>query len=67
MAGDALAQIPPFPMRFHQIRNVKMVKYKKIWAWILKDPEPYDMPFDYSHKQGAVIFVTVRSHMGLAS
>ena len=53
--------------RFHQIRSVKMVKYKNIWAWILKDAEPYDMPFDYSHKQGAVIFVTVRSHMGPAS
>jgi hypothetical protein len=53
--------------RFHQIRNVKMVKYKKIWAWILEDAEPHDMPFDYSHKQGAVIFVTVRSHMGPAS
>jgi hypothetical protein len=53
--------------RFHQIRNVKMVKYKKIWAWILKDAEPHDMPFDYSHKQGAVIFVTVRSRMGPAS
>jgi hypothetical protein len=50
--------------RFHQLPNVKMVKYKKIWAWILKDAEPYDVPFDYSHKQGAVIFVTVRSHMG---
>jgi hypothetical protein len=53
--------------RFHQIRNVKMVKYKKIWAWILEDAEPHDMPFDYSHKQGAVIFVTVRSRMGPAS
>jgi hypothetical protein len=53
--------------RFHQIRNVKMVKYKKIWAWILEDAEPHDMPFDYSHKQGAVIFVTVRSLMGPAS
>ena len=49
---------------FHQLPNAEMVKYKKIWAWILKDAEPYEMPFDYSHKQGAVIFVTVRKPMG---
>ena len=49
---------------FHQLPNSKMVKYKNIWAWILKDAEPYEMPFDYSHKQGAVIFVTVRKLMG---
>ena len=49
---------------FHQLPNAKMVKYKNIWAWILKDAEPYEMPFDYSHKQGAVIFVTVRKLMG---
>ena len=49
---------------FHQLPNAKMVKYKNIWAWILKDAEPYEMPFDYSHKQGAVIFVTVRKRMG---
>ena len=49
---------------FHQLPNAEMVKYKNIWAWILKDAEPYEMPFDYSHKQGAVIFVTVRKRMG---
>jgi len=49
---------------FHQLPNAEMVKYKNIWAWILEEAEPYDMPFDYSHKQGAVIFVTVRKPMG---
>ena len=49
---------------FHQLPNAEMVKYKNIWAWILKDAEPYEMPFYYSHKQGAEIFVTVRKRMG---
>ena len=50
--------------RFHQLPNAEMVTYKNIWAWILEDAEPYEMPFDYSHTQGAVIFVKVRKPMG---
>ena len=48
----------------HQVPNAEMVTYKNIWAWILEDAEPYEMPFDYSHTQGAVIFVKVRKPMG---
>ena len=48
----------------HRVPDVNMVKYKNIWAWILEGAEPYDTPFEYSHKQGAVIFVTVRKPMG---
>ena len=48
----------------HRVPDVNMVKYKNIWAWILEEAEPYDTPFEYSHKQGAVIFVTVRKPMG---
>ena len=51
----------------HRVPDVNMVKYKNIWAWILEEAEPYDAPFDYSHKQGAVIFVTVRKPMGPAT
>lgn len=51
----------------HRVPDVNMVKYKNIWAWILEEAEPYDASFDYSHKQGAVIFVTVRKPMGPAT
>ena len=36
-------RFPPNLMKyqcFHQLPNAKMVKYKNIWAWILKDVEP---------------------------
>ena len=48
----------------HQVPNAEMVTYKNIWAWILKDAEPYENSFHYSHTQGAVIFVKVRKPMG---
>ena len=51
----------------HRVPDVNMVKHKNIWAWILEEAEPYDASFDYSHKQGAVIFVTVRKPMGPAT
>ena len=51
----------------HRVPDVNMVKYKNIWAWILEEAEPYDASFDYSHKHGAVIFVTVRKPMGPAT
>ena len=48
----------------HQVPNAEMVTYKNIWAWILKDAEPYENSFHYLHTQGAVIFVKVRKPMG---
>ena len=48
----------------HQVPNAEMITYKNIWAWILKDAEPYENSFHYSHTQGAVIFVKVRKPMG---
>ena len=48
----------------HCIKNLKDIKYKKIWAWVLKGAKKYIAPFAYHHTTGAVIFVCVRQPMG---
>ena len=34
-----------------------MLKYKKTYAWILKNPKIYKDPIPYKHPQGAIIWV----------
>ena len=48
----------------HCVKNLKDIKYKNIWAWVLKGAKEYTAPFDYHHSTGAVIFVRVREPMG---
>ena len=43
----------------HGIANLKDVQYRTLWVWALSDVREYVVPFDYSHTQGAVIFVRV--------
>ena len=66
-----LRQVPSFglakSLRFqgrHCVQNLKDIKYKNIWAWVLKGAKEYKAPFDYHHSTGAVIFVRVRESMG---
>ena len=42
----------------HQIEEteMKLVKYRKIWAWIMTNPIKYDPPRAYTHHQGCVIW-----------
>ena len=48
----------------HCVQNLKDIKYKKIWAWVMKGAKKYSAPFKYNHNKGAVIFVSVRKAMG---
>ena len=50
-----------FPKHYnkHRVSNLKLVPYRSIFAWVLEDAEEFDKPFDYRHKQGAVIWVDV--------
>ena len=50
-----------FVRNFHQHRvpSLSMVPYHTPYAWVLEDCEKFDMPFQYEHKQGAVIWVDV--------
>ena len=48
----------------HCVQNLKYIKYKKIWAWVLEGARAYTIPFSYHHRTGAVIFVRVRQPMG---
>ena len=43
----------------HCVRSVDMVPYKTVYAWVFEDAEEFEKPFEYEHKQGAVIWVDV--------
>ena len=43
----------------HCVPSLTMVPYVKIYAWVLEDAEEFKKPFEYEHKQGAVIWVDV--------
>ena len=43
----------------HCVPSLTMVPYVTIYAWVLEDAEEFEKPFEYEHKQGAVIWVDV--------
>ena len=43
----------------HCVPSLNMVKYDTIYAWVFEDVEEFPKPFQYDHKQGAVIWVDV--------
>ena len=50
-----------FKLNFHQhhMPSLSMVPYRTPYAWVFEDVEEFDKPFQYEHKQGAVIWVDV--------
>ena len=48
----------------HCVQDLKDIKYKNIWVWVLRGAKAYTAPFDYHHTIGAAIFVHVRQPMG---
>ena len=45
--------------RFHRVPSLKVVPYKRPYAWVFEQAERFDKPFKYQHRQGAVIWVDV--------
>ena len=43
----------------HRVSSLSMVPYQTPYAWVLEDSEKFGKPFQYEHKQGAVIWVDV--------
>ena len=41
----------------HCIKNIEMVKYKEIYAWVISNPKRYKVPKPYNHPKGAIIWV----------
>lgn len=41
----------------HKVFDVNSISYKKIYAWVIKDPKRYLHPKSYKHPQGAIIWV----------
>ena len=39
-----------------RIEDLSVIKYPKIWAWVMKDPIKYDPPQAYKHVTGCVIW-----------
>ena len=43
----------------HCVPSLTMVPYDTLYAWVFADAEEFERPFEYEHKQGAVIWVDV--------
>ena len=43
----------------HLVGSPSMVKYKKVYAWVLANAERFSKPIPYNHPQGAVIWVKI--------
>ncbi len=43
----------------HCVPSVDMVPYPTPYAWVLEDAEKFEEPFEYEHKNGAVIWIDV--------
>ena len=43
----------------HCIRSPKIVKYKKIYAWVLEGAKRYKRPVPYKHKKGQIKWITL--------
>ena len=43
----------------HCVPSWSMVPYDTPYAWVLEDAERFEKPFEYEHRQGAVIWVDV--------
>ena len=37
--------------------EMHIIKYEKIFAWVLEDAKRYDVPEPYTHPQGAITWV----------
>ena len=44
-------------VRHHRVQDLRLVPYKRIFAWVLADVKKYTKPVSYVHKQGCVIWV----------
>lgn len=51
---------------YHRISasQVDRISYKDIFAWVIRNPEPFKEPIFYRHPQGAVIWVNL-AHLQL--
>ena len=41
----------------HRLPSLKVVPYKKPYAWVFEDAERFAKPYTYEHRQGAVTWV----------
>lgn len=62
---ELVASIPLSKIKYqlskkhHRVENTSLVRYKNIYAWILKNPIKYKVPKKYVHKKGCIIWVNL--------
>ena len=44
----------------HCVKDLKGIKYKQVFAWVVKDPHRYSKPKSYIHPNGAVVWVNLK-------
>lgn len=40
-------------VKMHHIKDLSLVQYPNIYAWVLTKPRAYDPPYPFQHVQGA--------------
>jgi hypothetical protein len=45
----------------HRVNELRLlqVRYRSVFAWVMKDPDPFGKPIPFDHPTGAVIWVRV--------
>lgn len=51
----------------HCVKDLRILKYRKVHAWVMRDPIRYDRPRKYVHKTGAVTWVSLSNPKGSAN
>ena len=46
-------------VKLHCVTDLKVITYKRMFAWVLSKAQRFRKPFQYTHTPGAVIWVSV--------
>merc|ERR1712146_119406 len=50
----------------HCIKDLSIVTYRKVFAWVLQDATRYDQPKPYKHPQGVIMWVRLDAPRGVS-
>ena len=50
----------------HRVADLRMIKYKHVWAWVMEAPLAYDVPKPYLHRRGVITWQHLSTPAGKA-
>ena len=58
----------PLPLEkfqhLHCVPDLRMFPYTTVYVWVVTDPLRYEEPKTYTHKQGAIVWVSLKDPQG---